>query len=712
VKQIVQNSRSGEIALVDVPAPSVEAGRVLVRNRFSLVSTGTESQTLSFGRMSMLAKARSRPDLVAQVTRKLREDGPLPTYRAVMSRLDAFQPLGYSCAGVVEVVGPGVTGFAPGDRVACAGAGYANHAEFVAVPENLVARVPEGIPLEHATFATLGAIALHGLRVAAPTLGEIGAVVGLGLIGQLTVQLLRANGCRVLGLDIEPDRVKLALEEGAGWAFESDKLPVSWKEEATGGYGVDFAVVTASATDARPLQLAAELCRHRGRISLVGSMPVELDRRTFYEKELELRMSTSYGPGRYDRTYEEQGHDYPLAYVRWTENRNLQAFLQLVASGGVRPEKLGPERVPFADAVRVYEDLARGQHKPLALLFEYAHDADPDRRLRVEAQPARAPRDALGVAFIGAGNYAKAVLLPALASLPEARRVSLVTATGPSARRSAERFGYARCGTDPELVFDDPDVDVVFVATRHDSHADLAVRALRAGKAVWLEKPVGLDLGQVERVADAVVQTGGFLTVGYNRRFSCHARALRALFERRLGPMSIRYAVAAGMPPRGSWLSDPAESGGRVIGEVCHFVDMCHYLVGSPATTVYARALARDPRVDDSLVALLGFSDGSSAVIEYLAHTSRKLPKERFEVSADDRTAQCDNYRVTRIDPGEVVRSVGQDKGQFTAISEMLEAVRHGRPSPLTVFEIVAVSRATFAMLESAATGREIKIGV
>jgi polar amino acid transport system substrate-binding protein len=441
-------------------------------------------------------------------------------------------------------------------------------------------------------------------------------------------------------------------------------------------------------------------------------MPVELDRRTFYEKELELRMSTSYGPGRYDRTYEERGHDYPLPYVRWTENRNLQAFLQLVASGGVRPEKLGPETIPFADAVRVYEDLARGQHKPLALLFEYAHDADPDRRLRVEAQPARAPRDALGVAFIGAGNYAKAVLLPALASLPEARRVSLVTATGPSARRSAERFGYARCGTDPELVFDDPDVDVVFVATRHDSHADLAVRALRAGKAVWLEKPVGLDLGQVERVADAVVQTGGFLTVGYNRRFSCHARALRALFERRLGPMSIRYAVAAGMPPRGSWLSDPAESGGRVIGEVCHFVDMCHYLVGSPATTVYARALARDPRVDDSLVALLGFSDGSSAVIEYLAHTSRKLPKERFEVSADDRTAQCDNYRVTRIDPGEVVRSVGQDKGQFTAISEMLEAVRHGRPSPLTVFEIVAVSRATFAMLESAATGREIKIGV
>jgi predicted dehydrogenase len=261
-------------------------------------------------------------------------------------------------------------------------------------------------------------------------------------------------------------------------------------------------------------------------------------------------------------------------------------------------------------------------------------------------------------------------------------------------------------------VFSDPEVDVVFVATRHDSHADLAVRALRAGKAVWLEKPVGLDLGQVERVADAVVQTGGFLTIGYNRRFSCHARALRAAFERRLGPMSIRYTVAAGVPPRGSWLSDPEEGGGRVIGEVCHFVDLCHYLVGAPATTVYARALARDPRVDDSMVVLLGFSDGSSAVIEYLAHTSRKLPKERFEVSADDRTAQCDNYRVTRIDPGEVVRSVGQDKGQFTAISEMLDAVRHGRPSPLTVFEIVAVSRATFAMLESAATGREIKIGV
>jgi predicted dehydrogenase/threonine dehydrogenase-like Zn-dependent dehydrogenase len=710
VKQILQSARTGDLDLVEVPTPVPEPGQVLVRNRFSVVSPGTEGQSLTFARMSLLAKARARPDLVAQVRRKLREEGPLPTYRTVLSRLESPQPLGYSCAGVVEAAGAGVTRFAPGDRVACGGAGYANHAEFVVVPENLVARVPDALGFEQAAFATLGAIALQGLRVAQPTLGEIAVVVGLGLIGQLTLQLLRANGCRVLGVDLEPARVQEALEQGAEWAYTTPEIPPTWKLDATEGHGADFAVVAASSPTAAPLALAAELCRHKGRISLVGAMPMELDRRAFYDKELELRMSTSYGPGRYDRSYEERGQDYPLPYVRWTENRNLQAFLHCLAAGQVRTQLLATETIPFADALGVYDDLAHGRRKAVALIFEYPEAAPAERRLPLRETPAAPARETLGVAFVGAGNYARGVLLPALSSLAGIERVALVTATGASARRTSEKFGFASCGTDPELAFADPRVDLVFVATRHDSHAELAVRALRAGKAVWLEKPVGLRPEEVERVAQAVTETRGFLAVGFNRRFSAHARAVRRAFERRTGALSIHYAVAAGPPPAGSWIDDPQVGGGRVVGEVCHFVDLCAYLVGAPPSTVYARRLGRDPARDDSLVATLGFADGSNAMIEYLARAGAELPKERFEVSADGRTASCSNYRVTTASGEKELRTFNQDKGQAAELEQVLAAVRAGRPSPFTLFELVSVSRATFAMLESAATGREIRL--
>jgi predicted dehydrogenase len=710
VKQIVQNARSGEITLAEVPAPKPAEGQVLVRNRFSLVSPGTDALVLEFGQKSLLGKARSRPDLVAQVTRKLRQDGVRATYRAVLGRLDAFQPLGYSSAGIVEAAGPGVASFAPGDRVACAGAGWASHAEFVVVPENLMAPVPEGVALEHAAFATLGAIALQGLRVAAPTLGEVAAVVGLGLVGQLAVQLLRANGCRVLALDLDPVRVKAAREQGAHWAYAPDAIPSAWVQTATGGHGVDLALVAASATNAAPLELAAGLCRQKGRISLVGNVPISLDRRLLYEKELELRMSTSYGPGRYDQDYEEHGFDYPIAYVRWTENRNLRAFLDLVASGSMRPEQLAPQQVPFEDAARVYADLAQGASKITALLFVYRGQATPERLVSVAHSSPRRRREDVGVALLGAGSYAKSVLLPALANQRRVKRVALVTATGISARRTAERFGFAHCGTDPDLVLSDSEVDLVFVATRHDSHAELAGRALEAGKAVWLEKPVGLSLEEVEDLARTVEATEGFLVVGYNRRFSPHARAMRQAFEGRVGPLAIHYVVAPGPPPAGTWITDPVQGGGRVIGEVCHFVDLCAFLVGSPPTSVFARRLGRDPERDDSQVATLGFEDGSTAVIEYLAHASSRLPKERFEASADDRTSWCHGYRTTHLPDGRRVRSRGEDKGQAAALTEVLAALREGRFSPFVVAEWRAVSQATFAMLESAATGREIRL--
>ena len=713
MKQILQSARSGELQLLEIPAPAAGRGQVLVQNHFSVVSPGTEKIAMDFAKKSLLGKARSRPDLVAQVLRKVKQEGPLPTYRTVVNRLDSPQPLGYSCAGVVMGVGEGVTDFVVGDRVACAGAGYANHAEWVAVPENLVARVPDGLDLDRAAFATLGAIALQGIRIAGPSLGEIAVVVGLGLIGQLAVQLLVSNGCRVLGIDIDERRIKQALEQGAEWGARPDSLPQGWKDNATGGYGADFALVTASSNDSAPIQLSADLCRPKGRVVVVGAMPLELDRRTFYEKELELRLSMSYGPGRYDRNYEELGLDYPLPYVRWTENRNLQAILALAQREAIHLEQIDAEIVDFGEAETAYAQLAKGERRSLAVIFRYDVSSRPWQTLSLRQTPSRPARQSVGVGFLGAGNYAKAVLLPNLGGASNLRKASLVTATGPSAQRTAERFGFERCSTDPNDVIGADDVDLVFVATRHDLHASLACEALRAGKAVWLEKPVGLTPDEVDEVAAAARENGGFLAVGYNRRFSSHTRAFLEAFEGRTAPLHLQYTVAAGATPRGTWITDPREGGGRVLGEVCHFVDLCSHIVGKQPVQVFASALSNDFELDDSMTALIRYRDGSVANIHYLAQATTELPKERFEASAGGVTAICDNFKHTRIMGAKTstgVKGVNQDKGQADALREVIGAVKSGSDSPFLLDELVATSRVTFAILESIRTGVPIAI--
>jgi predicted dehydrogenase/threonine dehydrogenase-like Zn-dependent dehydrogenase len=709
VRLVIQNPSTGLIELIEVPDPSASRGQILVRNHFSVVSPGTEKSALAFARKSLLEKARSRPDLVRQVMRKLRSEGPLATYRTVTSRLEAALPLGYSSAGVVEAVGEGVTGFAPGDRVACAGAGWANHAERIVVPENLAALVPEGLALEKAAFATLGAIALQGLRVAEPQLGEVCAVIGLGPIGQLALQLLIANGCRVLGIDLDPARAKAAIDLGAEWALAPGADPASWSASATGGHGADFALVTAASDDSAPLRLAAELCRMRGRIVAVGATAMDLDRRSFYAKELQLRMSMSYGPGRYDRNYEELGLDYPLAHVRWTENRNLQAFLALAASGAIDPLRLDARIVAFDEALTTYDELAAGRQTSLLAVFRYP-DAAPAARRELALTPPRLARAGeVSIGFVGAGNYARAVLLPALPARAGVRRACLVSATGASARRSAERFGFERCGTDPELALG-PDVDLVFIATTHDAHAPQAARALRAGKAVWLEKPPALDAEQLEELMSAARETGGFLAVGYNRRFSRHVRWLREQLAGRSAPLAIHYAIAAGPPPAGTWYADPQVGGGRIVGEVCHFVDLCAHLAGAAPVSVHARALGRDPASDDSIVASLAFADGSAATLQYLANASRALPKERIELSAGGLTLLCDDFRRAHRAGERPLRGLAQDKGQAVAVAEVIEAVRAGRPSPFALDEIEAVSRATFGLVESLRSGRIVEL--
>ncbi len=710
MKQIVQSARSGELELLEVPAPAPDRGQVLVRTHFSLVPPGTEKSSLDFARKSRLGKARSRPDLVKQVARKLRQEGPVQTYRAVMGRLDSPQPLGYSCAGVVEAVGAGVTTFAPGDRVACGGAGYANHAELNVVPENLCVAVPNDLPLEKAAYATVGAIALQAVRLAEPTLGEVVAVIGLGLIGQITVQLLRANGCRVLGVDTQRERIKQSLDMGAEWALSPDEIDDSWADRATGGHGADFAVVAASADSSAPIELAARLCRLKGRIVLVGTMPIDLDRRWFFEKELEFKVSMSYGPGRYDRRYEEMGLDYPLAYVRWTENRNMQAFLGLAATGSIHPDRLDTEIVDFSEAEQTYEALARGERRHLSILFRYeSGTAAASRSIELEGKR-RSARDSVGIAFVGAGNYAKSVLLPALQAASGTELVSLVTATGASARRTGERFGFARCGTEAQATWSDPAVDLVFITTRHDSHAELAVAALEQGKSVWLEKPVGLVPDQVDAVVAAARSSEGLLTVGYNRRFSPHTRVLKQAFASRSGPMALHYVVAPGPPPQGSWMTDPDAGGGRIVGEVCHFVDLCIHLTGLAPVSVFARALGRDPERDDSVVASLGFEDGSTATIEYLALASTNLPKERIEISCGGRTGRCENFKSTSIEGSKSFRTLNQDKGQRAAVDAMLDAIRSGGPAPIPLNEIAATSAVCFAIQESIRRGEGVSL--
>lgn len=710
MKQLLQNARSGAIELVDVPAPMCAPGQVLVQNHYSVMSPGTDKLAMDFARKSMLGKARSRPDLVKQVLKKVQTDGPLATYRAASSRLDSPQPMGYSSAGIVCGVGPAVEGFAAGDRVACAGAGYANHAEMIAVPQNLVALVPDGVDLNDAAFSTLGSIAMHGLRVANPTIGELAVVVGLGIIGQVSVQLLRANGCRTLGVDLNPDRVKQALEQGATWALTPNELSESFQTKVTAGNGFDLALVTAASTSSAPLEIAANLLRLKGRISFVGAMPIELDRRLMFEKELDLRMSMSYGPGRYDRNYEEVGLDYPLAYVRWTVNRNLQAFLDLTASNSIAPSSLDCEPRPFSECVEAYEELESGKASHLAVVFEYDREIRTARSASITTPRRRGhKKDDVGVSFIGAGNYSKAVLLPLLQKTPRVDPITLITATGASAQGSARRFGFSGCGTDPEAIFADPNVDLVFITTRHDTHVDYAVQALEAGKGVWLEKPAALDSEGLEILLDKTRETGGFLSIGYNRRFSPHAVFAAEHFASRSTPLRIYYRICPGPMPIGTWLTDPREGGGRIVGEVCHFVDLCNFFAGDLVESVQATALG-DGRTDDSISATLHYPNGSTATIDYLGTASPDLPKEFVELSGDGKTVQLDNFKQTRVIGGKTHRTLNQDKGQQAAIRTVIDAYHSGQSSPLDLADIENVSRTTFAIVESAHSGSRVRV--
>ncbi len=717
MKQVLQYRRSGKTRVVEVPAPVAPAGGVLVHNRWSLVSPGTERMLVEAGGANLLNTARQRPELVKQVLEKAGREGVAATVQAVRSRIDVAIPLGYSCAGVVLDVGADVQGFQRGDRVACAGAGLANHAEFVAVPRNLVARIPDGVGFEDAAFVTVGAIALQGVRIADVRVGESTVVIGLGLLGQLTAQLLKAAGCRVFGVDVAADRVERARELGAdGACVRSDASLLAQVGAFTQGRGADAVLITAATSSSDPVRLAAQVARDRAVVVAVGLVGMDVPRNAYYEKELELRLSRSYGPGRYDRTYEEQGIDYPIGYVRWTEQRNMEAFLQLVAEGKVQPSRLATHRIPIEDAERAYSIVTGETPEPyLGILLRYADAAEARTRVEVRV-PSAGPlgRGPVRLGVVGAGSFARAVLLPHLKQL--ARIVELrgvATASGPSARQTAERFGFAYAASDWRQVVDDPDVDAVLVATRHDLHAPVAAAALRAGKAVFLEKPMALDEEGVEAILEAQRASGRPLLVGFNRRFAPATHHLRAFFGRRHGPLAMHYRVNAGAVAASSWVLDPAQGGGRLIGEMCHMVDLLQHLAGSRVVRVYAQPLASSPPVADDVLVTLALADGSAGSIAYAAGGDHSLPKERLEVMGDGKAAVLDDFARLTLHAGGRASTVvkgRQDKGHGAELKAFLDVVVHGGPSPIDPEEAAHVTRVTFAAVESARAGVPVEL--
>lgn len=677
------------------PAPGCPHHSVVVRSCTSLISPGTERMLIDFGKANWIEKARQQPEKVRMVLERVKTDGVLATIESVRAKLDQPVALGYSNAGVVLEVGPDVTEFGPGDRVASNG----SHAEVVSVPKNLCAKIPEGVTDDAAAFAVVAAIALQGIRLAAPTLGETFVVSGLGLIGLITVQLLRAHGCRVLGIDFDARKLNIAQSFG-GEAVDlsAGEDPVTSAERFSRGRGVDAVIITASTKSNEPVHQAALMCRKRGRIVLVGVTGLELARDDFYKKELSFQVSCSYGPGRYDPAYEQGGRDYPCAHVRWTAQRNFEAVLDMMADGRLDVAPLITHRFPFSRVLEAYELLSSDQFY-LGILLEYGQDA-PVEQLTARAIPLRAPdkrtpaKGALG--FIGAGSYAAKILIPAFKEAG-ASLVSVASNGGVHAAHAGRKFGLEQATTDTTALICDPRIDTVVIATRHDSHATLVCDAFRAGKNVFVEKPLALTSEQVDEI-EAVYRSlprSPLLMVGFNRRFSPHAVRARQLAAAMKGPKSFIYTVNAGTIPADHWTQDASIGGGRIAGEACHFIDLIRFLAASSITRVSTlRQLA------DTVTINLSFEDGSIGAVHYFATGHKSFPKERLEIFGAGRIIAIDNFRKMRAGgcPGFSKMNLwNQNKGATEMAAAFITAIRAGTPSPIPFHELIEVSRATIA---------------
>ncbi len=735
MKQVLQHARTGEIAVQEVPAPKLLPGCVLVRVAASLVSAGTERASAEFAKKNLLQKAKSRPDLVRDVIQKVQRDGVFAAIQTVRSRLDQPQTPGYSSAGTVVAVGEGVTDIQVGDRVACAGAGFAVHAEVACVPRLLVARIPsrdfvtksdtkEEVPFDEAAFATLGAVALHGIRTAEAKLGEIVAVIGLGLLGQITVQLLKAAGCRVLGLDIDPSRAELARMMGADAVASSAAAFRSVCSEMSKGVGVDAVLITAETPSSEPVNLAGAIARDRAIVVAVGTVGIEIERKAYYEKELDFRVSRSYGPGRYDVAYEQKGRDYPIGHVRWTETRNMEAFVQLLADKKINISSLITHRFPVERAESAYELIAgKSKESFLGVVIEYSAQADESRTLRLVPTPVGSSviaSEGVAVGVLGAGGFATSTLIPAIKASSATVLVSVCAATGSHASHAARKFGFNSCTTDEAALIQSPNINTVVVATRHHLHARQVLAALSAGKHVFCEKPLCLSEDELRSIARAYTAIASSerpsLMVGFNRRFAPMSVRLKVFLAAISEPLALHYRINAGYLPPDHWVNDREQGGGRVLGEICHFVDLLMFLAGSPIVEVEAHAVGASARYSgDNVLASLRFANGSQGTVSYLASGDRSICKERIEIFGGGSTAVLEDFRrleLARNGRKEVIRSRWkQDKGHRAEWVAFVEGTQRGE-SPIPFEDVACSTLATLRIEESLARGERVPVDV
>lgn len=725
--QVAQNYKSGELSVLDVPVPACKPGGVLVRSLFSLISTGTEMMKVTEARLSLVGKARSRPDQVKKLVDTVAQQGPVATYKKAINQLDSYTPLGYSLCGVVVEVGAGAEEFSVGDIVSAAGNEFALHAELNWVPRNLAVKVPDGVDPSHAAFATVGAIAMQGVRQGEVAIGETACVIGLGLVGQLVVRLLLAGGVRVVGLDTVESRCRLAEKAGAITCAGPDAAGVAEVErallETTGGLGADHIFITAGGNSNGPVELAARYARDRARVVDIGKTKLDLPWNAYYDKELDLRFSRSYGPGRYDDRYEVEGIDYPAGYVRWTERRNLQCFIDLIASESIEVQSLVSGIHPIESAVDVYEGLRTGKLSGVGFLLEYptvenepsAKDLAARRTMPPPRNPTNAARrpgsKSVRIGFIGAGNYAASMLLPHLTKHAGADLATVATTRSLTGMNAQKKFGFERVTTEVDEVLNDESLDAVFVVTRHHSHAAFVCDALRSGKAVFVEKPLALSDEELDRIVHVVQETGNDrLMVGFNRRFSPLFTDLRQRFGPLESPAMMRYLVNAGRLDSSSWYLNEALEGSRFLGEGGHFIDTLGAWLGREPV----RVVAHQTSTGGDLQVTLTFADGSLGCISYATSGSRQVPKETFDVSAGGCNARLDNFaRATVWGAGgkSTKRALtGQDKGQRDQLAAFLQAVYQGRPMPIPLASLVATTKATIAVGASLAEGRTIDL--
>jgi predicted dehydrogenase/threonine dehydrogenase-like Zn-dependent dehydrogenase len=715
MKQIVQNLKSGKMEIVDVPTPSISKGNVLVRNYYSLISAGTEESKVSTARKGYIAKAKEKPDQVKQVLDTLKKEGFSSTYSKVMNKLDALYPLGYSTSGEVIKVGEGVTRFRVGDMVACAGADMANHAEVVSIPENLVVKIPNGVTAKDASYSTVASIAMQGVRQADLRLGENCVVIGLGLLGQLTIQMLKASGIIVAGIDVNPKMVSLAKESGADLSFErSDGELAQGIQNMSNGYGVDAVIITAATSSTDPVNLAGKLCRSKGSVIVVGAIPTGFSREIYYKKELDLKMATSYGPGRYNPNYEEKGMDYPIGYVRWTENRNMQAFMELLRNRSIDLSFLSTHTFSLDKAMDAYQMIMEKSAFYVGILLEYDYQKYTQDTIQIpkfQAKNKIENNSSLNVGFIGAGTFAQNFLLP---NIENATMTAVSTHQGHSSRNIADKYGFAIATGDSDTIVNNPDINTIFIATRHNLHAEFVLKSIKSGKNVFTEKPLCMSEKELEQIVEAYKEVNlkeekVRVMVGFNRRFSPHIQKIKQLFNSNQ-PKSINYRINSGFIPSDSWVQDKEIGGGRIIGEVCHFVDLAMYLSGSLPASLQANAVIDPLGLMDTLTVNMSFKDGSIANVSYFSNGSKELKKEYLEVFSNGVTAVVDDFKELHIytNKHKKTKLLNQNKGHKSEVKLFLDSIRNGELAPIPFEEVYWSTKMSFDIITSITNNEQI----